>query len=65
MNNVLVAGTGATILLFAITYEHMKVKKGHTSNDHEGLIIAAYIGTFVLLFAATNLKEYLRLKGYK
>ena len=28
MNNVLVAGTGATILLFAITYEYMKVKKG-------------------------------------
>ena len=62
MNNVLVAGTGATILLFAITYEHMKVKKGHTSNDHEGPIIAAYIGTLVLLFVAT--KEYLRLKGY-
>ena len=63
MDNVLVAGTGATILLFAITYEYMKVKKGHTSNDHEGPIIAAYIGTFVLLFVAT--KEYLRLKGYK
>ena len=62
MNNVLVAGTGATILLFPITYEHMTVKKGHTSNDHEGFIIAAYIGTFVLLFVAT--KEYLRLKGY-
>jgi hypothetical protein len=44
-------------------YEHMKVKKGHTSNDHEGPIIAAYIGTLVLLFVAT--KEYLRLKGYK
>ena len=40
----------------------MKVKKGHTSN-HEGPIIAAYIGTLVLLFVAT--KEYLRLKGYK
>ena len=63
MNNVLVAGMGATILLFAITYEYMKVKKGHTSNDHEGPIIAAYIGTLVLLFVAT--KEYLRLKGYK
>ena len=62
MNNVLVAGTGATILLFAMTYEYMKVKKGHTSNDHEGPIIAAYIGTLVLLFVAT--KEYLRLKGY-
>jgi hypothetical protein len=61
MNNVLVAGTGAIILLFAITYEYMKVKKGHTSN-HEGPIIAAYIGTLVLLFVAT--KEYLRLKGY-
>ena len=63
MNNVLVAGAGATILLFAITYEYMKVKKGHTSNNHEGPIIAAYIGTLVLLFVAT--KEYLRLKGYK
>ena len=63
MNNVLVAGTGATILLFAITYEYMKVKKGHTSNDNWGPIIAAYIGTLVLLFVAT--KEYLRLKGYK
>ena len=64
MNNVLVAGAGATILLFAITYEYMKVKnlKGHTSNDNGGPIIAAYIGTLVLLFVAT--KEYLRLKGY-
>ena len=62
MNNVLVAGTGATILLFAITYEYMKVKKGHTSNDNGGPIIAAYIGTLVLLFVAT--KKYLRLKGY-
>ena len=62
MNNVLVAGTGATILLFAITYEYMKVKKGHTSNDNGGPIIAAYIGTLVLLFVAT--KEYLRLKGH-
>ena len=64
MNNVLVAGTGATILLFAITYEYMKAKKGHTSNDNGGPIIAAYIGTaLVLLFVAT--KEHLRLKGYK
>ena len=63
MDNVLVAGTGATILLFVITYEYMKVKKGHTSKDNEGLIIVAYVGTFVLLFVAT--KEYLRLKGYK
>ena len=50
-------------MLFAITSEYMKVKKGHTSNDNGGPIIAAYIGTLVLLFVAT--KEYLRLKGYK
>ena len=64
MNNVLVAGTGATILLFAITYEYMKVKKGHTSNDNGGPIIAAYIGTLVLLFQVVATKESLRLKGY-
>ena len=46
MNNVLVAGTGATILLFAITYEYMKVKKGHTSNDHEGPIIIMHCGVY-------------------
>ena len=65
MENVFVAGTGATILLFALTYEHMKRKKGHTSNDNEGLIrvVVIYMGTLVLLFVAT--KEYLRLKGYK
>ena len=62
MDNVVVAGLGATILLFGKTYEHMKLKKGHTSNDNGGPIIAAYIGTLVLLFVAT--KEYLRLKGY-
>ena len=58
-NLVLVAGTGATILLFAITYEYMKVKKGHTSKDNEGPIIVAWLGTFFLLFLAT--KEYLKL----
>jgi len=63
MENVFVAGTGATILLFALTYEHMKRKKGHTSNDNEGLIVVMYMGTLVLLFVAT--KEYLRLKGHK
>ena len=63
MESVFVAGTGATILLFALTYEHMKRKKGHTSNDNEGLIVVMYMGTLVLLFVAT--KEYLRLKGHK
>jgi len=41
----------------------MKRKKGHTSNDNEGLIVVMYMGTLVLLFVAT--KEYLRLKGHK
>ena len=61
MDSVVVAGLGATILLFGITYEHMKVKKGHMSNDNEGLIIVAEFGAIVLLFLAT--KGYLKLKG--
>ena len=62
MNNVVVAGLGATILLFGITYEYMKVKKGHTRGDNEGLIIVAGLGATILLFSIT--KEYLRLKGH-
>ena len=60
MDNVVVAGLGATtttgsILLFGVTYEYsMKVKKGHTSNDNEGLIIVAEFGAIVLLFLATK-----------
>ena len=65
MNNeglVVVAGFGASILVFAATYEYMKIKKGHTSNKNEGLVIVAWLGAMVLLFLVT--KEYLKLKGY-
>ncbi len=36
MNNVVrvAVGLGVTILLFAITYEYTKLKKGHTNNDN-------------------------------
>ena len=40
----------------------MKIKKGHTSNKNEGLVIVAWLGAMVLLFLVT--KEYLKLKGY-
>ena len=55
---VVVAGFGASILVFAATYEY---KKGHTSKN-SGLIIVAWLGASVLLFLVT--KEYLKLKGY-
>jgi hypothetical protein len=64
MNNeglVVAAGFGATILVFATTYEYMKTKKGHTSKN-SGLIIVAWLGSIVLLFLAN--KEYLKLMGY-
>ena len=65
MNNeglVVVAGFGATILVFAVTYEYMKIKKGHTSKKNEGLVIVGWLGAMVLLFLVN--KEYLKLKGY-
>jgi len=65
MNNeglVVAAGFGASILVFAATYEYMKIKKGHTSNKNEGLFIVAWVGAIVLLFLVT--KEYLKLKGH-
>ena len=65
MNNeglVVVAGFGAIILVFAATYEYMKIKKGHTSKKNEGLVIVAWLGAMVLLLLAQ--KEYLKLKGY-
>jgi hypothetical protein len=40
--------------VFAITYEYTKLKKGHTNNDNEGLIIVAEFGTILLLFLATQ-----------
>ena len=61
MNSVVVVGLGATILLFAITYEYTKLKKGHTNNDNEGIIIAAEFGAILLLFLATQ--EYMKLQG--
>ncbi len=61
MDNIVVVGLGATILLFAITHEHTKLKKGHTNNDNEGLIIVAEFGTILLLFLVTQ--EYTKLKG--
>ena len=61
MDKVVVVGLGATILLFAITYEYTKLKKGHTNNENEGLIIAAEFGAILLLFLATQ--EYTKLQG--
>ena len=64
MNNeglVVAAGFGATILVFAATYEYMTTKKGHASKN-SGLIIVAWLGACVLLFLVT--KEYLKLKGH-
>ena len=61
MDKVVVVGLGASILLFAITYEYTKLKKGHTNNDNEGLIIAAEFGAILLLFLATQ--EYTKLQG--
>jgi hypothetical protein len=36
MGNLVVVALGATILLFGITYEYTKLKKGHTNNNNEG-----------------------------
>ena len=57
---VVAAGFGATILVFATTYEYMKTKKYRSKNS--GLIIVAWLGSIVLLFLAN--KEYLKLLGY-
>jgi Kef-type K+ transport system membrane component KefB len=61
MDKVVVVGLGASILLFAITYEYTKLKKGHTNNDNEVLLIVAEFGAILLLFLATQ--EYTKLKG--
>ena len=62
MDKVVVVGLGASILLFAITYEYTKLKKGHTNNDNEVLLIVAEFGAILLLFLATQ--EYTKLQGF-